>query len=417
MDRDAECSLCLDCVRACPQDNIAVRTQPPGADLADFETRRKSLDEATAIAAILGVALLQTAVMLHGWSGWEATVGGWLHLAQGAALYTIIYLGQQYTCLTIALCAVLVLGVTGWLLRVRPALASSGVTSLRFIQNSKRLALFPRCMGGSSFNGMVLLENVREVDGKVYHHRLFPTSEFPSPVEVHPRGLTKVTSAYFYGGPRRNCGNHNVIAEDKFVMCREQLRRHTCIGSPAAPYVFHADRDVVVVRCTRFYKHDFVNYQIGAFQHLQGLLGGFGREYSSIGGFSRLLKYPVTVIGLLPDSAALEDNRESGLPERILHRLGLFIHGFGLPVHSLSLAMRQVGNSSGGESDDQTIEHGPPIGRRFVTALVCEVLVFITPSRRKRVWQIAFAVTFTVFCLSMALLCVSGFTWSWGWVW
>jgi hypothetical protein len=41
----------------------------------------------------LGVALLQTAVMLHGWRGWEAKVGTWLHLAPGPTLYTIVYAG------------------------------------------------------------------------------------------------------------------------------------------------------------------------------------------------------------------------------------------------------------------------------------------------------------------------------------
>ena len=29
--------------------------------------------------------------MLSGWSGWQATVGSWLHLAPGATLYTISY--------------------------------------------------------------------------------------------------------------------------------------------------------------------------------------------------------------------------------------------------------------------------------------------------------------------------------------
>ena len=91
MDRGAECSLCLDCVRACPTDNIALRTQTPGTELAAFRSHRKSLDEATAIAAVLGVSLLQTAVMLNGWSGWEAQAGKWLHLAPGATLYTVIY--------------------------------------------------------------------------------------------------------------------------------------------------------------------------------------------------------------------------------------------------------------------------------------------------------------------------------------
>ena len=74
MDRGAECSLCLDCVRACPHDNLALRTQPIGERAWRGSGRTvQSLDEATTVAAILGVALLQTVVMLNAWDG----VAGW----------------------------------------------------------------------------------------------------------------------------------------------------------------------------------------------------------------------------------------------------------------------------------------------------------------------------------------------------
>jgi hypothetical protein len=82
MDRGAECSLCLDCVRACRYDNLALRTQPIGHDLARFRSHRTSLDEATTVAAILGVSLLQTVVMLNAWAAWQA----------GPLLYTTIFL-------------------------------------------------------------------------------------------------------------------------------------------------------------------------------------------------------------------------------------------------------------------------------------------------------------------------------------
>jgi hypothetical protein len=91
MDRNAECSLCLACVRACPNDNIALHAQPFGSDLAQFRSHRKSLDEASAVAAVLGVALLQTMVMLNGWSDWEIRTGTWLHIAPGRLLYSIIF--------------------------------------------------------------------------------------------------------------------------------------------------------------------------------------------------------------------------------------------------------------------------------------------------------------------------------------
>jgi polyferredoxin len=93
LDRNAECTLCMECARVCPHDNIALRTQPIGADLAQFQPRRNSLDEATTIAAVLGVAVLQTLVMLNGWGNWESKIASWLHIGAGRLLYTIIFVG------------------------------------------------------------------------------------------------------------------------------------------------------------------------------------------------------------------------------------------------------------------------------------------------------------------------------------
>ena len=93
VDRNAECTLCMECVRVCPHDNITLRTQPIGADLGQFQSHRKSLDEASTITVVLGVAVLQTLVMLNGWGDWESKMAGWLHIATGPLLYTIIFAG------------------------------------------------------------------------------------------------------------------------------------------------------------------------------------------------------------------------------------------------------------------------------------------------------------------------------------
>jgi hypothetical protein len=82
MDRGAECSLCLDCVRACPHDNLALGTGRVGGDLMRFRSHRASLDEATTVAAILGVSLFQTVVMLNAWAAWQA----------GPVAYTVVFL-------------------------------------------------------------------------------------------------------------------------------------------------------------------------------------------------------------------------------------------------------------------------------------------------------------------------------------
>ena len=90
-DRGAECNLCLDCVRACPHDNLALVTQPIGTELSTYHSRRRSLDEAATVAAILGVALLQTAVMINAWDSWQADLAAMLHVQPGPLLYTLIY--------------------------------------------------------------------------------------------------------------------------------------------------------------------------------------------------------------------------------------------------------------------------------------------------------------------------------------
>ena len=92
MERNTDCNLCLDCVRACPHDNIVLKGQFIGADLVEFQPRRKSLDEGITVAAVLGVSLFQTVVMLNSWPQWEATASGWLHIPSGPILYTFIFL-------------------------------------------------------------------------------------------------------------------------------------------------------------------------------------------------------------------------------------------------------------------------------------------------------------------------------------
>ncbi|MBI2817336.1 MAG: 4Fe-4S binding protein [Acidobacteria bacterium] len=92
VDRNTECSLCLDCVRACPHDNLKLETQPFGGDLMRDPPKRKSLDEALAIAMVMGVALLQTAVMLNWWQDWQTRIGNFLHLEPGRLLYTLLYI-------------------------------------------------------------------------------------------------------------------------------------------------------------------------------------------------------------------------------------------------------------------------------------------------------------------------------------
>ena len=64
----AACGLCMDCVRACPQDNLALNLRPFGTDLGKPRTANK-LDEALLALVMLGSALAFAAVFVGPW-GW-----------------------------------------------------------------------------------------------------------------------------------------------------------------------------------------------------------------------------------------------------------------------------------------------------------------------------------------------------------
>ena len=67
LERNAYCGLCVECLKACPKDNIAVNLRPFGADL--LVAKGRSLDEAYKAFIMLACALLYSAVLLGPW-GW-----------------------------------------------------------------------------------------------------------------------------------------------------------------------------------------------------------------------------------------------------------------------------------------------------------------------------------------------------------
>jgi NAD-dependent dihydropyrimidine dehydrogenase PreA subunit len=64
----AACGLCMECVRACPQDNLALNLRPFGTDLGKPRTANK-LDEAFLALVMLGSVLAFAAVFVGPW-GW-----------------------------------------------------------------------------------------------------------------------------------------------------------------------------------------------------------------------------------------------------------------------------------------------------------------------------------------------------------
>lgn len=74
LERNVHCGMCVECLKACPKDNIALNLRPFGADL--LVAKGRSLDEAYKALIMLACALLYSAVLLGPW-GW---LKGWANL-------------------------------------------------------------------------------------------------------------------------------------------------------------------------------------------------------------------------------------------------------------------------------------------------------------------------------------------------
>jgi len=79
MDRNVYCNFCLECVKACPLDNLRLSLRPPGQDL--WTTARRHADETAAVATLWGITLLEALLMAR-WGG-----------RPGLISYTALYLG------------------------------------------------------------------------------------------------------------------------------------------------------------------------------------------------------------------------------------------------------------------------------------------------------------------------------------
>jgi hypothetical protein len=64
LTRNTYCGLCMECIRTCPYDNIAVNLRPFSADLAKPSTR---MDEAFKAFIMLGSAMIYAGVLLGPW--------------------------------------------------------------------------------------------------------------------------------------------------------------------------------------------------------------------------------------------------------------------------------------------------------------------------------------------------------------
>jgi len=64
LTKNTYCGLCMECIRTCPHDNIAINARPFSADLAKPSTR---IDEAFKAFIMLGAAMIYAGVLLGPW--------------------------------------------------------------------------------------------------------------------------------------------------------------------------------------------------------------------------------------------------------------------------------------------------------------------------------------------------------------
>jgi polyferredoxin len=68
LTKNTYCGLCMECIRTCPHDNIAVNLRPFSADLAKPSTR---MDEAFKAFIMLGSAIIYAGVLLGPWGSFK----------------------------------------------------------------------------------------------------------------------------------------------------------------------------------------------------------------------------------------------------------------------------------------------------------------------------------------------------------
>src|SRR5512139_2274139 len=87
LTKNTYCGLCMECIRTCPHDNIAINARPFSADLAKPTTR---IDEAFKAYIMLGAAMIYAGVLLGPWgtlkdAAYNVGTSAWM-------LYAILFL-------------------------------------------------------------------------------------------------------------------------------------------------------------------------------------------------------------------------------------------------------------------------------------------------------------------------------------
>jgi len=91
LTKNTYCGLCMECLRTCPYDNIAINTRPFAADLAKPSTR---MDETFKAFIMLGAAMIYAGVLIGPWGALKLaaySVGTVAWLGYAAAFLSLIF--------------------------------------------------------------------------------------------------------------------------------------------------------------------------------------------------------------------------------------------------------------------------------------------------------------------------------------
>lgn len=113
-----DCTLCLDCIHACPHDNVSLLASLPGTQLVRIEGRKRSLrwfrrfDGAVLIFLLVFAAFINAGSMVESVQTWEQTVQRMFGLGSMRPLLAVLYL------LALVVVPSLLVGSCVWLARI-----------------------------------------------------------------------------------------------------------------------------------------------------------------------------------------------------------------------------------------------------------------------------------------------------------
>ncbi|GAB2856985.1 4Fe-4S binding protein [Nocardioides pacificus] len=85
MDSNANCNLCANCIKACPNDAIQIRVRKPTSEL--WFIRNPKIEESFLAMAIMGIVLIQNLTMLEVWN----RILDFISAATGITSYAVIF--------------------------------------------------------------------------------------------------------------------------------------------------------------------------------------------------------------------------------------------------------------------------------------------------------------------------------------